>query len=168
MTAQTWHGAPPMKQRLHGEEGGVCHYCREAMDVESTTIDHIVPRAFGGANAHFNYVGCCRACNAAWGAAVRKCGCRKCELALQRHLQEAARNGGRPAQYLAPGGAIDERPTGWQEALAAIEATLVATEARIEAGSERFEGDTRTAALAGKCKGLRIALGLLRDAGVAA
>lgn len=40
-----------------------CHYCNEPLTFQTSTIDHIVPRSQGGANADENLVLACFPCN---------------------------------------------------------------------------------------------------------
>jgi hypothetical protein len=62
-----------------------CHYCREPLDLELSTFDHIVPRTFGGPTVRWNLVISCKPCNGELADAVRKCQCKKCKKALNRY-----------------------------------------------------------------------------------
>lgn len=47
-----------------------CAYCLRWLTVESLTIDHVVPRAKGGPDKLYNWVGCCYDCNQEKGPKV--------------------------------------------------------------------------------------------------
>lgn len=49
------------KRALIARDGSICHYCGIASDV--LTLDHIVPRSAGGANAMSNLCLACQPCN---------------------------------------------------------------------------------------------------------
>lgn len=63
---------------------GLCHYCGNKTSVRShvndkyPTKDHIVPRAFGGANDISNYVLACARCNNKRGTTLFYCDCQDC------------------------------------------------------------------------------------------
>jgi len=58
-----------MRERLSGEQNHRCAYCGEPFSDDATmTVDHVIPRRFGGANAWPNYVAACEPCNQARGA----------------------------------------------------------------------------------------------------
>lgn len=40
-----------------------CAYCLRWLTAETLTIDHVVPRANGGPDRTYNWVGCCYDCN---------------------------------------------------------------------------------------------------------
>lgn len=79
--------------RLWEEQQGFCFYCGTAMAApltqrvrhrkrqDAATIDHVVPRAHGGATEWPNEVAACRACNAAKGD------CPPSELDIQKLRQ---------------------------------------------------------------------------------
>lgn len=58
---------PSKHQLLHDIQGGLCFYCREVMQLEHATIDHVIPRSKGGKNKVRNYVLACKPCNAKKG-----------------------------------------------------------------------------------------------------
>lgn len=62
-----------------------CHYCNEHAP---GTLDHIVPLALGGANAGWNIVAACEACNSAKGSDWPTCKCDKCAYAVARFLRD--------------------------------------------------------------------------------
>lgn len=66
----------------------VCHYCGVR---PGTTIDHIVPRAFGGPDAMWNYVSSCESCNLSKAASWPTCLCGICTAAVDRFLSDPAR-----------------------------------------------------------------------------
>ena len=56
------------KWLLWKENGGICPYCGKSLNSgkafsPETEIDHIIPRAWGGANTYSNKVLCCTKCN---------------------------------------------------------------------------------------------------------
>lgn len=60
-----------------------CHYCGEQTNRTAghrlqATIEHVVPRAFGGANSLDNYVLACSACNNERGSQLFYCECSFC------------------------------------------------------------------------------------------
>lgn len=63
----------------------LCHYCGRKPGV---TIDHIVPRAFGGASANYNYQPSCQDCNGAKSDFWPTCTCEKCTNAVKRFLDD--------------------------------------------------------------------------------
>lgn len=62
----------PDKRRLRKEvlarDNYICYICNERLTPKSATIDHIVSRAKGGAEAAHNLACCCRECNADKGS----------------------------------------------------------------------------------------------------
>lgn len=67
-----------------------CHYCLEPVAVHPpndgrtrrATVDHIVPRAYGGTNAKLNLVIACFSCNQEKAHALVACWCERCCDAL--------------------------------------------------------------------------------------
>lgn len=56
------------RHELYRHQKGACHYCRRKMVREpnkalSVTVEHLVPRSFGGTNDRYNLVGACLQCN---------------------------------------------------------------------------------------------------------
>lgn len=65
---------------LQDKFGGECHYCGEKTNSiqghkKQATKEHVVPRAFGGANAMSNYVLACSQCNNDRGTTLFYCQC---------------------------------------------------------------------------------------------
>lgn len=62
----------------------LCHYCGKKTNLNGSkygsypTRDHVVPRAFGGANHISNYVLACAKCNNKRGTNIFYCECRPC------------------------------------------------------------------------------------------
>jgi 5-methylcytosine-specific restriction endonuclease McrA len=44
-------------------DGGKCQYCRSDMTVGSFTVDHVIPKAYGGKTSWDNVVVSCHGCN---------------------------------------------------------------------------------------------------------
>lgn len=74
--------------RARLKEKGICHYCNKRF---GTTIDHIVPRAFGGPDAMWNYVPSCEPCNLKKGSDWPSCPCDYCVAAVTRFLSSPER-----------------------------------------------------------------------------
>lgn len=66
----------------------VCHYCGVRPGI---TTDHIVPRAFGGPDAVWNYVSACAICNSEKASSWPTCDCEKCTTAVERFLTDPAK-----------------------------------------------------------------------------
>lgn len=66
----------------------ICHYCGVRA---GTTIDHVVPRAFGGPDARWNYVSSCEPCNLDKAATWPICPCDFCRAAVDRFLSDDSR-----------------------------------------------------------------------------
>ena len=62
------YNADVNKRRLYGEQEGVCNGCRVLFPYRNLTVDHVVPRSKGGADALANLQLLCAACNSAKGA----------------------------------------------------------------------------------------------------
>lgn len=65
MTSRDWNRSPkkPEKERLLEEAGRCCIYCGVPLSLRSMTVDHIIPRAKGGANMYSNKACSCQRCN---------------------------------------------------------------------------------------------------------
>lgn len=74
--------------RARLREKGKCHYCKRRPGI---TIDHIVPRAFGGPDAIWNYVSSCETCNLEKGSSWPDCPCDYCTNAVTRFLSNPDR-----------------------------------------------------------------------------
>lgn len=48
-------------------DGDLCHFCRDALNSENISLDHVIPRARGGSNELTNLVLACKDCNNARG-----------------------------------------------------------------------------------------------------
>jgi hypothetical protein len=64
-----------------------CHYCGRELDFWTVTIEHIVPRSYGGPDQLRNSALACEPCNQAMGAALIKCTCPLC-AAARRHVAD--------------------------------------------------------------------------------
>jgi hypothetical protein len=71
-----------LKERL------LCHYCGVNPGI---TTDHIVPRAFSGPDAMWNYVSSCEQCNLDKAASWPTCSCSVCQGAIARFLADPAK-----------------------------------------------------------------------------
>lgn len=81
-------------QLLINKFGGECHYCGEATNSKyghkrQATKEHVVPRAFGGANTMENYVLACSECNNNRGTTLFYC---QCEYYCAPLIQAALEN----------------------------------------------------------------------------
>jgi hypothetical protein len=59
---------PRLRRTIFRREGGRCFYCRRRLRRGEWTLDHVVPRAAGGADDASNAVACCAECNVAKGS----------------------------------------------------------------------------------------------------
>ncbi len=55
---------PQLYKALLARDGNACHWCGYQMRRAELTLDHVIPRARGGANRQENLVLACRLCNA--------------------------------------------------------------------------------------------------------
>jgi hypothetical protein len=62
--SKKWKG---VRKSLCNRDGERCHYCGDPLTPETSTVDHKVPRAHGGANDLTNLVLACQPCNAEKG-----------------------------------------------------------------------------------------------------
>lgn len=69
-------------------KGKLCHYCGTA---KASTIDHIVPKVWGGTYALWNIQPACNKCNHDKAADWPTCPCNKCRNAIQAHLADPYR-----------------------------------------------------------------------------
>ena len=53
-------------------QGSKCFYCGNKLTLEDATVDHVIPKAFGGDNTEANTVACCHSINQAFGNATPK------------------------------------------------------------------------------------------------
>lgn len=72
---------------------GRCHYCNERTDRKigsprQATKEHVVPRAFGGANSIENYVLACSDCNNKRGTHLFFCMCDHCSSLINYALKD--------------------------------------------------------------------------------
>lgn len=85
----------PLRWALSRRDGWGCHYCGRLLGLRSATIEHVVPRAWGGQSMLRNVVLACRDCNGARGSELVVCGCAGCVAArlhwLAHHASRAAR-----------------------------------------------------------------------------
>jgi 5-methylcytosine-specific restriction endonuclease McrA len=96
--------AARLRERLHAQQGGRCHYCGIPMTQRTiggakarptdATIEHLVPRALGGGNQLPNLVAACSRCNALGGRidkwAIDTFGGRRLTRAEQHRTRRAA------------------------------------------------------------------------------
>lgn len=72
--------------RARLKQRSICHYCKVR---PGTTTDHVVPRAFGGPDARWNYVSSCPTCNLAKAASwPDENHCDFCRAAVARFLTD--------------------------------------------------------------------------------
>ncbi len=58
----------PMKVRfsrasVYARDGKVCQYCGNTFSAANLTLDHVIPKSFGGKTQWTNIVSACKACN---------------------------------------------------------------------------------------------------------
>ena len=56
-----------IRELLYGRQGGHCNLCREHFQARNLTIDHVIPKAHGGADDDDNLQLLCAACNSTKG-----------------------------------------------------------------------------------------------------
>lgn len=56
---------PARRERLHAETNGCCIYCGKPVSLQEMEVEHIIPKAQGGADALTNVICSCPQCNAA-------------------------------------------------------------------------------------------------------
>ena len=59
--------SPNIREALYGKQAGDCNLCREHFPLRNMTLDHIIPRAHGGADDDDNLQLLCGACNSLKG-----------------------------------------------------------------------------------------------------
>ena len=59
---------PFSRRNLYRRDGSQCQYCGEYVATRDMTVDHVVPRARGGANSWENCVLSCQKCNSRKGS----------------------------------------------------------------------------------------------------
>lgn len=64
MAKDTQSREPSRRERLHAETNGCCIYCGRPVALEEMEVEHIVPKAQGGADALSNVICSCPQCNA--------------------------------------------------------------------------------------------------------
>lgn len=57
-----------IRETLYGRQGGNCNLCRVHFEPRNLTLDHVIPRAHGGADDDDNLQLLCGACNSTKGA----------------------------------------------------------------------------------------------------
>lgn len=55
------------RENIYIRDGGVCQYCGVTVSKKTFTIDHVIPKRYGGAKSWDNIVTCCGRCNARKG-----------------------------------------------------------------------------------------------------
>lgn len=133
--------------------GYSCHYCDRFTPERERTLDHVVPKAFGGPDANWNLVASCEPCNGDFGDSVRKCDCRDCGKVIQRFHRMRR----------------DERRNGvvvWTRTHRGDDELLDEITKRIAKVQRRISrmhdpGTHEAAALRGKMAGMREVLGLI-------
>jgi hypothetical protein len=56
------------RESLYYRDHGMCVYCERPLTINTTTYDHVLPRARGGKHAWENVVSACRSCNGRKGS----------------------------------------------------------------------------------------------------
>lgn len=57
----------PTKNNLLAKSGHKCHYCRCEININTMTVDHVIPTSRGGVNRIYNMVASCSDCNSLKG-----------------------------------------------------------------------------------------------------
>lgn len=52
-----------IKERLHTQQGGLCHLCRQQLKLEDAELDHVIPVSLGGSDEAENIKLAHRFCN---------------------------------------------------------------------------------------------------------
>lgn len=52
---------------IYERDGYVCVYCKESLDRDTATLDHLMPKVHGGSDDVTNLVTSCQPCNARKG-----------------------------------------------------------------------------------------------------
>lgn len=58
-----------MRRKLHAADPR-CHWCRAELELEASTVDHVIPLSRGGSNRDDNVVLACQPCNQRRGNAL--------------------------------------------------------------------------------------------------
>lgn len=58
-----YHIPRPNRQGLFVRDNGQCGYCLRRLNLQDSTIDHIIPRSRGGKHIWENLILCCKKCN---------------------------------------------------------------------------------------------------------
>lgn len=91
--------ADKIRLKLAKRDGPFCHYCECEMvqpipdefgrlAPNARTIDHVVPRKFGGIRSLDNLVLACNKCNGDLGHTIEKCSCKVCLRAREVYFYE--------------------------------------------------------------------------------
>lgn len=51
------------RKNIYARDKKVCQYCGENFKPEFLTLDHVIPKSFGGQTSWTNIVSCCKPCN---------------------------------------------------------------------------------------------------------
>lgn len=145
------------REKLYLELGPNCHYCQCEVLPLQATLDHVVPRIFGGPNTLWNMVLSCRPCNNRKGVKVGICECTRCTRALNRFCMTRTL---RP-QDRTPRAGKDKRKTRTLDQ-AMKEITARINQARHSLDTAHAADPVVAASLRGTAHGLQTALNLLR------
>ena len=72
--------------KLINRDGPHCHYCFKFLCRSQGTLDHVVPKSFGGPNCLDNYVLACSDCNEIRGTSLNWCDCDFCGPLIEEYL----------------------------------------------------------------------------------
>lgn len=76
--------------KLIRRDGPHCHYCNCHLYRSQGTLDHVVPKSFGGPNCLENYVLACSDCNELRGTDLNWCDCDFCGPLLDEYRDSPA------------------------------------------------------------------------------
>lgn len=85
-----------VRWELSRRDGWRCHYCLRLLAHSTATLEHVVPRAWGGQSGLRNLVMACQRCNGTRGSELVVCPCPFCVAArlhwVNHHASRAARH----------------------------------------------------------------------------
>lgn len=77
-----------VKYKLYEKKNYTCIYCREKFNKKDLTIDHVLPRRFGGTSKKSNIAVSCRDCNQKKGSLLLTQFLRAFEIKVTKEIAE--------------------------------------------------------------------------------